>query len=336
MSINQIVNNGSVRNHAIDIMKFLAAIFITNSHIESLYPEKVKILATGGAIGDALFFFCSGFCLMNGGSTDFFNWYKRRINRIFPTIFAVALIGILFCGSDPTLKQVIINGGGWFVKAIMLFYVFFWFVKRFFSDKLWIAFAVDFAIILVWFIWFWDKNIFILADATYLRWPGYFIIMLMGAAMNCFFQKQTEEHKEGKGWMYIGLLFVFTSLYYGYQVLWDYYPILKDFQIVLIPLLMGIIYAIFKLCSNEKALKVYLNKYLHWALYGISACCLEIYLSGGWSFSVGRKLIRLFPLNIIVTFLLIFVVAYIVKVFSNFLSQTFKEEKYNWKGMVKL
>lgn len=317
-------------------MKFLAAIFITNSHMVSLYPEKVSMLATGGAIGDALFFFCSGFCLMMGNSSDFFNWYKRRINRIFPTIFAVALIGMMFRGADPTLKQVIINGGGWFVKAILLFYVFFWFVKRFLSDKLWIAFAIDITIVLVWFIWFWDKNVFILADATYLRWPGYFIMMLMGAAMNSFLQEQTEDYKEGSGWLYLGLFFVLLLFYYGYQLIWDCYPILKDFQVVLIPALMGIIYVIFKLCSKEKVLKIYQNKYLHWALYGISACCLEIYLSGGWSFNVGRDLIRFFPFNIIVTFLLIFIVAYIVKVFSNFLSQTFKTEKYDWKSMVKL
>ena len=47
------------RNIGIDILKCFAAIVITNSHMDILYP-KFGALATGGAIGDALFFFCSG------------------------------------------------------------------------------------------------------------------------------------------------------------------------------------------------------------------------------------------------------------------------------------
>lgn len=43
------------RNASIDILKCIAAILITNSHMELLYG-KYSILATGGAIGDVLFF----------------------------------------------------------------------------------------------------------------------------------------------------------------------------------------------------------------------------------------------------------------------------------------
>ena len=301
-----------------------------------LYPDRFSRLAFGGAIGDSLFFFCSGFCLMLGNNSDFFNWYKRRVNRIFPTIFAVALIGIMFMGGNPTLKGVIINGGGWFVQAIFVFYAFFWFVKRFFADKLWVVFGIDAVIILVWFIWYWNKDVFILYNGTYLRWPCYFMAMLMGAAASVSMRKQAEDDKQHSGWLYLGLLIVTFVFYYGYQLVGHRYLILNDFQIVLLPALLGMIYSFYKLCSNDKILKIYQSKYVNWAMYGISACCLEIYLSGSWSFGVGLKLIHLFPLNIIVTFLLIFVVAYLVKVFSNFLSQTFKTEKYDWKGMVKL
>lgn len=65
------------RNISIDILKCLAAIIITNSHMDILYPC-CKALATGGAIGDALFFFCSGFTLFLGRMGRFDNWYKRR------------------------------------------------------------------------------------------------------------------------------------------------------------------------------------------------------------------------------------------------------------------
>ena len=55
--------------------------------MELLYG-KYNALATGGAIGDVLFFFCSGFTLFLGKMGRFDNWYKRRINRIYPTVFA--------------------------------------------------------------------------------------------------------------------------------------------------------------------------------------------------------------------------------------------------------
>ena len=80
------------RNISIDILKCIAAILITNSHMGPLYG-KYSILATGGAIGDVLFFFCSGFTLFLGRMGRFDNWYKRRIHRIYPTVFAWAIVG---------------------------------------------------------------------------------------------------------------------------------------------------------------------------------------------------------------------------------------------------
>lgn len=54
------------RDLSIDMLKFIAVIAITNSHMELLYG-KYSVLATGGAIGDVLFFFASGFTLFMGG-----------------------------------------------------------------------------------------------------------------------------------------------------------------------------------------------------------------------------------------------------------------------------
>ena len=54
------------RDFAIDIVKCLAVILIINSHADIMYP-RMQVLATGGAIGDCLFLFCSGFTLFWGG-----------------------------------------------------------------------------------------------------------------------------------------------------------------------------------------------------------------------------------------------------------------------------
>lgn len=318
-------------------MKFLAAVLITNSHMVSVYPEKYSMLATGGAIGDALFFFCSGFLLMMARGGDFFNWYKRRINRIFPAIFAAALVGIVLFSKDPTLKEVILHGGGWFVQAIFVFYALFWFVKRFLSDKLWIAIAAVSAVILVWFIWFWDKSVFILYNDTYLRWPCFFLVMLLGAAVSKREkERQADGKKQPRGLVWLALLAGLLALYFGYQLLQRRMPLLDSLQIVLLPVLMGIIYCFYRLCANAKVVRAYRSKYIYWAVYAVSACCLEVYLCGKWFFGLGSALQGCFPLNVLLTFLLIFVAAYLLKVLGNFLSQTFKTEPYDWKKMTQL
>ena len=87
----KIITWGGGKNKGIILLKFIAAFLITYSHMGILFP-KYGSLVTGGAIGDGLFFFCSGFTLFMGRQDDFPNWYKRRINRIYPTIIMWALV----------------------------------------------------------------------------------------------------------------------------------------------------------------------------------------------------------------------------------------------------
>lgn len=86
------------RDIAIDIVKFIAVLLIINSHADIMYPQ-MKMLATGGAIGDCLFLFCSGFTLLLGSGWGIFgSYYKRRISRIYPSVLAsVAFIHIVTC-----------------------------------------------------------------------------------------------------------------------------------------------------------------------------------------------------------------------------------------------
>lgn len=66
------------RDFSIDILKFLAVLLITNSHFDILYPTDCAFLGTGGAIGDALFFFCSGFTLFLKPAGRFDLYYKKE------------------------------------------------------------------------------------------------------------------------------------------------------------------------------------------------------------------------------------------------------------------
>lgn len=70
--MNTIVVNK--RDRAIDLVKFFATLLVLNSHMEICYP-KYSFLATGGAIGDSLFFFASGLALSISTPPPFVNIY---------------------------------------------------------------------------------------------------------------------------------------------------------------------------------------------------------------------------------------------------------------------
>ena len=59
-------------------LKTVAALFITNSHFDKLYP--VAALSIGGGIGNTIFFLISGFCLSSKISKKFGG--KRQIARL--------------------------------------------------------------------------------------------------------------------------------------------------------------------------------------------------------------------------------------------------------------
>ena len=72
----------------LSLMRFLAVILITNSHIGPLYPPHLQFLSTGGALGNSLFFFCSGFALyLSNRDTGFAPWAIRRFTRIYPSLW---------------------------------------------------------------------------------------------------------------------------------------------------------------------------------------------------------------------------------------------------------
>ena len=51
---------------SLDFLKFIAAVFITNSHFQPLYKGINTAFATFGVHGNALFFFVAGFLMMKG------------------------------------------------------------------------------------------------------------------------------------------------------------------------------------------------------------------------------------------------------------------------------
>jgi len=116
------------RDFAVDIVKFFAVFLIINSHADIMYPQ-MSILATGGAIGDCLFLFVSGYTLFLGRNQSFGSYYKRRIRRIYPSVLA-AIAFIHLIGSNPNFNISEFLGGE-FIVAIMIYYVLLFFIRKY-------------------------------------------------------------------------------------------------------------------------------------------------------------------------------------------------------------
>jgi len=316
------------RNISVDILKCIAAFSITFSHMGKLCSP-YEFIATGGTIGNALFFFCSGFTLFMKPMGRFDNWYKRRINRIYPTIFVIAIFSCLFFGENSNILSVISIKGYWFIQCIMIYYVLIWIVNRYISQKIWLAYVIT-AVASVLYFCYIDRPLgFSMYLGGYCKWFSFFLFMLLGATLGSTNHSFKYELKTD------GLkLIISFALYHIILFLSKNYEMFKDLQILsVIPLLLTTFYA-YKVCNSYLLKKIYNNKCLGNFINFIGGLCLEIYVVQNYLFTISMN--KIFPANIIIMYIIIFVVAYIIRCFSRFLSQTFKEESYNWQGIIKL
>lgn len=140
------------RDISIDIVKFIAVFLIINSHADIMYV-KYSQLATGGAIGDALFLFCSGYTLFWSGTKRFDNWYKKRINRIYPSVIVCLSVAMMLGYLPVNQLNAVKIGGGEFVIAIMCYYVLLYLVQKYCMEHFhWVVlFVIATTLMAYWF-----------------------------------------------------------------------------------------------------------------------------------------------------------------------------------------
>lgn len=317
------------RDYSIDILKCLAAFIITWSHFEKPLGD-YSYLATGGAFGDALFFFCSGYTIFLGRKTNgFLNWYKNRINRIYPTVFAWALIRSSFFGATDNMLDIILKGGNFFVSCIMIFYIFYYFIKIYAIKHL--NFTLYASIIITTCSYFLIDNTN--KDIMYIwQWSLFFSVMLLGGIIGRARQQEANKTQTGT-FKTIIILAVSIVCYYTLMYI-EQKTALKMIRMFTILPLLSFSYALHKLCTTQIAQRIYYNKYTHIIIMAIGGLCLEIYLVQ--SIILTDKLNTLFPFNLLLMYLMIFTGAYTLRCFSRIWVQTFIDGEYNWKEVFKL
>lgn len=311
----------SDRNIAIDILKVVAVFFVLNSHMDECYKQ-YSFLATGGAFGDALFFFASGFTLFLGSKMRFDNWYKRRLSRIYPAILAVGILTALVWGNRDSFLYVITAQRYWFLYCILAYYVILYPI-RIYSSSVKLVFSVAcLLVVAIYFIFFDYTNRGIFYGNNDFRLFFFFLCMLQGAIMGKN-QQQYVYRKRHIAMLILCVLAWYVSLYYLGN---------KQAQIVSAIPFLGVTYYTYLVCCAPWFKKIYNKRILGDALYIIGGLSLEIYMIQ--FFIITDKLNFLFPLNIPIIMILVIIVAYFTRSLSEFIHQTFKTEPYNWGKML--
>ena len=317
------------RDTSIDILKFIAVLAITNSHMELLYG-KYSALATGGTIGDVLFFFASGFTLFLGVERSFGNYYKRRIGRIYPTVFAWAVLSCLLFQREKGIVGILLTGGGWFVSCIMIYYVALYFVRKACFNHLRAALAVSVAVSMGLYWLFRDGAHFNMYGNTYYKWVHYFSFMLQGCLMGVLSRQRAVEVRSG--WLELLKAIGCAAMFYALCAFKGSAGLNWVQTLSLLPLL-GVTHYVYRLC-NAAGVKAIYHARAGWAMRAIGGLCLEVYLVQNSLFT--DKLNSIFPFNILVVLAEILAVAYALRCLGRIWSQTFKEADYDWKEVFKI
>lgn len=321
------------RDYSIDILKFLAVFLIINSHMDALYPSQYKILATGGAIGDCLFLFCSGYTLLlSKRQLRFDNWYKQRIKRIYPSVIVCAIIGSLLTFSNSI--SIMTLCGGEFILAIMSYYILIFLIKKFAIKNIpWFLISTYIISLLVYILFFpykyetGEKGIY--GITTLYRWLPYFSFMLFGAWIGL--KHNTIKYNTIKDF---SKMMICLILFYGIQFISTKIKIIAPYQIVTLVPLLGVVYYFYKWCNAKFWRRLYNSKYGHVLVMTISGLCLESYLIQYSVFT--NKMNSIFPLNLPIMVIIVLFTSFLCKCLSRMFSQTFSNEDYKWKEIFKL
>jgi hypothetical protein len=319
------------RDIAVDIVKFFAVFLIINSHADACYP-KFGILATGGAIGDSLFMFVSGFTLYLGKQIRFDNYYKRRINRIYPSAIAATLFLFVFTGLDLS-SSIRLGCTRPFLNAIMIYYVILWFIRQYTFNKIPLMLLGTIIVTGIAYIWFPYKyetgSQGIYGITTIFRWIPYFGMMLLGAWVGL--NRHNLKYSFIKDACYCMVCLV---VFYGIQFAAKKFPVIAPWQIVTVPFLAGIVFYFYKVCNASMFRRLYNSKLWHSCVLTISGLCLESYLIQDPFLT--DKLNSVFPFNLPIIFVIVLGAAYLVRCVARFISQTFRTEDYEWKKIFSL
>jgi peptidoglycan/LPS O-acetylase OafA/YrhL len=305
-----------------NFMRFLAIFLITNSHLDHLYP--IPQFGTGGAIGNALFFMLAGYGLALSWEREkrsFLEWYKRRILRIYPSLILVVGIFDLIIGGGwkswtfmDYLAAFIWPTPAWFISALMLFYIVIFILLKLKKHNVFLT--LIFLLFIPYFYMYLtavDLSHYTIEGPNRIKWIFYLQIMLFG----CYLAYDSDRIRFKNPSSIIYLTAALTVYYAsGISFVKGHYA---EYQFIIHLLTFAIVYFTFAVARSPFVLeKIMVYKKTSFLIALISGVTLEIYLLQYQVYSNVFVTSLFFPINIIVFWILVVLLAFIISRMSDF------------------
>lgn len=274
-------------------LRALAIVLIANSHLENLYP--FRPLAADGLIGNTLFFLLSGLGLAlspRTGSAPFLQWLRRRLERIYPSVWIAVLVGTVglhgawrhWHPSDAA-RAFLWPTPYMFIGQILLFYPVFYLLKALKSPRmelgLFLGLGAPYAAI-AWFCY----------DLHLLSWIFYFQVMIFGGLL-VYRVDRIGRHPGRDGVVLAASLASYVLL--KLAMVTGRIPMhVGALHLLTLPILWGLV----NIFSADRVRAVLQDARLAAPLQGLAGMTLEIYLVHEFVLHTPPVQALVFPINV--------------------------------------
>ncbi len=318
------------RLFAFDVLKLIAVFLILNSHFDKLYPGSLKLFAIGGTWGNAIFFAISGYFTDIEG--DLFQYMKKRIIRLYPSVTIMTLISIVFHlrshvigNAWDVVTEFIWPTYYWFVGALVLYYLLIFLLEK--KQMISSGFPV-FSVILVGFLVLYyeccvaAKNVWCIDKMGFDSFEGWIkvIFFFYVFALGYYVKKNSDKCFKISRLCSAFFIFLGGIGYMGYKVLSVKSYIPMHFQIFAPVLIYIFAFGTLCLtvnCERNTGISTKPETAAKRAVICLSSLSLEAYLV---QFSVIRFFEHcIFPINAVLAISVTFILSYLLKRLSGYL-----------------
>jgi hypothetical protein len=306
------------QRNSTNFLRVLAIALVVNSHMDLLYPKKFAFLASGGMMGNALFFMLSSWGLllsMKAHPRAFGEWYGRRILRIYPAVWvAVVLLAFPFgihsgwIRLDNVLDQMnkFFYPPFWFLQALMIYYFIIFFIIRNYSFKRFVLVTTPVVAFYVLYYFFWLDLTTFSIEGTPFRLIFYFLVVLWGVYLG---SKSEQIHYQGLQDVF--LLTLSISCIYAHKFLMQRGSFV-EFQFVQHLASFPMLYYFVKVANSPFIRDTVMGgRYVGKALTFVSAMTLELFMVNNSLDFLDTK-VGAFPINVIALLSLNFALALLI------------------------
>ncbi len=122
-------------------IRFFAIVLITSYHLSFLSKigcsDAFYLFDALGNVGNFLFFLSSGYTLADAADKPFIPWIFHRYGKIYPSVFIFYIFTfVLGVYESFSIPDIVFLRKYWFLNAIIFFYPLYYFVLKFFSERI--------------------------------------------------------------------------------------------------------------------------------------------------------------------------------------------------------